>query len=105
MGPMVGPLQATHAMKLVGRKLLTDFMQLHADSRRPLESWVAEVEGASWHGPQDIKAKYASASFLAGNEVIFNIKGNRYRLKVLVAYATHSVIVKRVGTHEEYERW
>lgn len=92
-------------MTLVGRHLLTAFMQRHADVRGPLSAWVAEVEEAAWTGPADIKVRYPSASFLSDNEVIFNIKGNRYRLKVFVAYATQSVIVQNVGTHAEYDRW
>jgi mRNA interferase HigB len=92
-------------MKLVGRELLTDFMKEHADTRAALAAWVAEVEGATWTGPADIKARYPSASFLADNEVIFNIKGNNYRLKVQVLYAPQLVIVKRIGTHAEYDRW
>lgn len=92
-------------MKLVGRELLTAFMQKHADVRTPLSAWVAEAEAAAWKGPDDIKARYASASFLGDNEVIFNIKGNSYRLKVQVSYAAQLVIVKNVGTHAEYDRW
>jgi mRNA interferase HigB len=92
-------------MKLVGRQLLTEFMQQHADVRGPLSAWVKEVETASWSRPSDVKARYPSASFLSDNEVIFNIKGNRYRLKVLVAYATQAVVVQKVGTHADYDRW
>lgn len=92
-------------MKLVGRELLTDFMREHADTRAALAAWVAEVENAAWTGPIDIKARFPSASFLADNEVIFNIKGNNYRLKAQVLYAPQLVIVKRIGTHTEYDRW
>jgi mRNA interferase HigB len=92
-------------MKLVGRELLTVFTKEHADTRSALTAWVAEVEDAAWTEPKDIKARYPSASFLADNEVIFNIKGNNYRLKVQVLYAPQLVIVKRIGTHAEYDRW
>jgi len=92
-------------MKLIGRKLVTDFMQKYADARDPLAAWVAEVADAHWKGPADIKARYASASFLANNGVIFNIKGNKYRLKVHVTYEAELVNVKNIGTHAEYDRW
>ncbi len=80
-------------------------MQQHGDARGPIGTWVAETEEATWRVPSDIKARYPSASFLSNNEIVFNIKGNRYRLKVLVAYATQSVVVQKVGTHAEYNRW
>jgi mRNA interferase HigB len=50
----------------------------HADARPWIENWVAELERTQWKTPQDVKNMYASASFLAGNVVIFNVKGNRY---------------------------
>lgn len=92
-------------MKLVGKDRLLAFLERHADARGPLGSWVAEVEEVAWNSPTDIKAKYPSASFLPDNKVIFNIKGNRYRLKVIVAFATQSVVILNVGTHAEYNRW
>ncbi len=92
-------------MKLVGRKLLADFVQRHADVRDPLGAWIAEVEDAAWTEPADVKARFPNASFLSDNKVMFNIKGNRYRLKVLLAYRTQSVVIQKIGTHAEYDRW
>lgn len=92
-------------MRVVGREVLVGFLRQHADARRPVGAWVAEAEAATWKGPADIKARYPTASFLADNEVIFNIKGNNYRLKVMVAYATQTVIIQQAGTHAEYNRW
>jgi len=66
--------------------------------------WEAEVTGASWRTPSDIKSQYASASFLADNTVIFNVKGNKYRMATTVAYNTQLVVVRWVGTHAEYSR-
>ena len=62
------------------------------------------VERARWESPQDIKRVYRSADFLAGNRVIFNIKGNRYRLVVQVVYVGGDVIIEWVGTHAEYTK-
>ena len=91
-------------MKLIGRETIEYFATEHADTRGPLRSWIVEVETAGWRSSQDIKAQYASASFLADNVVIFNIKGNSYRLVVQVAYKTSVVVVKWVGTHAEYSK-
>ena len=91
-------------MRIVGREKLDEFVGDHADARPWMENWIAEVEAARWRTPQDIKARYASASFLADNVLYFNVKGNRYRLEVLVAYNTGTVVVQWVGTHAEYTK-
>ena len=57
-----------------------------------------------WSTPQDVKESYASASFLADRIVIFNVKGNRYRLGVQVAYNTGVVVVRWAGTHADYTK-
>jgi mRNA interferase HigB len=90
-------------MKIVGRARLAEFCDRHADARQWIEHWLSEVEAVRWGHSQDIRARYASASFLAGNVVIFNVKGNRYRLEVLVAYATGVIVVRWIGTHAEYD--
>lgn len=89
-------------MRIAGRDKLDEFSGVHADARSWIATWIADAETALWFTPQDIKRNYASASFLAGNIVIFNIKGNRYRLEVRVAYNTGTVVVRWAGTHVEY---
>ncbi len=91
-------------MRIVGRQKLDDFVATHADARPWIENWLADTERARWSSPQDIKNSYASASFLAGNVVYFNVKGNRYRLEVLVAYESGAVAVRWMGTHAEYTK-
>jgi mRNA interferase HigB len=91
-------------MRILGRDKLADFVAAHADARPWIESWVAEVERTQWKTPQDVKNMYASASFLAGNVVIFNVKGNRYRMETLIAYNTATIIVRWIGTHAEYDK-
>ena len=90
-------------MKVVGRSVLEVFCLQHADARRWIEQWLADVEVSSWASPQDIKSRYASTSFLAGNGVIFNVKGNQHRLEVTVAYKTSVVVVVWAGTHADYD--
>lgn len=91
-------------MRIVGRDKLDEFTGVHADARPWIENWIANVEAAAWRNPQDIKAQFASASFLADNVVYFNVKGNRYRLEILAAYNTGTVVVRWVGTHAEYTK-
>lgn len=89
-------------MKIVGRERLTAFCRKHPDGRKPVENWLAEAEAMHWATPQQIKDRYASASFLAEKIAIFNIKGNDYRLEVIVAYRTGVVVIQWIGTHAEY---
>lgn len=104
--PDTGPAcWAIVAMKVVGRKTLEDFVVRHSDVRSQADAWLCEVEEAEWQSPQDIKARYAHASFLSDSRVIFNLKGNKYRLDTKVTYATRIVLVVRIGTHAEYSRW
>jgi len=92
-------------MKLIGRDKIFTFTKKHADSKAQFDSWEAETEEAQWKTPQDIKQRYVSASILADNHVVFNIKGNRYRLLVQISYKNGIVLIKNVGTHEEYMKW
>ncbi|EKD0838829.1 type II toxin-antitoxin system HigB family toxin, partial [Escherichia coli] len=70
-----------------------------------LDSWYDEVIRENWKTTQDIRNRFNSADFLPNNRVIFNIKGNNYRLVVQVVYQAGMVIVERVGTHAEYDKW
>jgi mRNA interferase HigB len=91
-------------MRILGLLFLDDFKKSHADARGPLDAWRREVEEAEWQSPQDIKQRYRSADFLGDNRVIFNIKGNNYRLVVKVRYQNGMVVVEWVGTHAEYSK-
>jgi mRNA interferase HigB len=91
-------------MKVIAVGSLRGFWGRHPDAEQPLKAWYDEARHASWATPQDIRSRYATASFLEGNRVVFNIKGNNYRLVVAVAYRFQAVYIKFVGTHAEYSR-
>jgi len=91
-------------MKVVSRQVIDDFIKKHADSKSSLESWYSEAVKAEWKTSMDIKNRYTSASFLSENYVIFNIKGNSYRLVSKIAYNTGVVLIKWIGTHSEYDK-
>lgn len=92
-------------MKILGKQILVHFKQKHPDASSHIDSWVAETDMADWHRPQDLKARYPAASILPENHVIFNIRGNRYRLKVMINYGNQIVLIKNAGTHDEYMKW
>jgi len=91
-------------MKVLGRDKLIKFSGKHANAKGALDAWFNEADGASWKTSQDIKNRFSSASFLADNRVIFNIKGNDYRLVVKVRYQNDIVVIEWVGTHAEYDK-
>lgn len=92
-------------MQILNRGLLVDFKQIHADAQSHLDSWEAEAKKAEWSRPHDVKQRFPSASILAKNHVIFNIRGNKYRLWVQIAYNSKIIYIKKSGTHNEYMKW
>jgi mRNA interferase HigB len=90
-------------MKVLDRERLERFCRRHADARGWIENWLADVESAAWTTPHDIRRRYAGASFLPGNVVVFNVKGNAYRLEATVAYRTGVVVIDWIGAHREYD--
>jgi mRNA interferase HigB len=91
-------------MRILGLPILEQFKIKHADSRGQLEAWQNDVARENWQTSHDIKRRYKSADFLADNRVIFNIKGNAYRLVVQVRYQHGLVMIEWVGTHAEYNK-
>ena len=91
-------------MQILGLGIIHDFKNKHSDARGQIESWYYEVKEANWQTPTDIKKRFASASFLSDKIVIFNIKGNSYRLEVKVSFQRKKVIILWAGTHAEYDK-
>lgn len=91
-------------MKVVGLERLARFSARHANAKRALDFWLLVVGRERWRNPHDIKARYSSADFLSANRVIFNIKGNHYRLVTGINYEIGAVAIEWVGTHAEYDK-
>ncbi len=92
-------------MLVIGREIIEKFLKRHTDLTQQADVWWAEAVAAHWRRPSDIKAKYATASFLSDNRVLFNLKGNHYRLLVQVHFESSVVLILKIGTHEQYSRW
>ncbi len=69
-------------MHVISLKTLREFWESHPDVEQTLKAWHAEAQIADWSSPEGIKRRYPSADFLSENRVVFNLKGNRYRLVV-----------------------
>ena len=91
-------------MRIIARRTLREFWTDHADAETALRAWYSDAEKAEWKTPEDIKQTYANASILGNNRVVFNIRGNTYRLIVAINYAFGIVYIRFVGTHTEYDK-
>lgn len=91
-------------MRIIAISTLSQFWSKHRDAEDALRAWYAEAKHAQWRSPQDIRDRYHSADFLSGNRVVFNIKGNQYRLVVKIHYNTDVVYIRFIGAHADYDR-
>ena len=97
-------------MRLLSRSTLRQFVQTRKGAvdwqalRTAVELWISEIERADWKTTSDIKAKYASASIVTAERIVFNIRGNSYRLVVSVDFRKSIVYVKWIGTHVDYDK-
>ncbi len=91
-------------MRIFNTPLIESACKRHVDASGPLENWCLEVERADWNDPQELKERYPSASIVRGDLVVFNIKGNRYRLVARINFRKRLVYVRFFGTHKEYDR-
>ena len=89
-------------MRVISRNKLKEFWLKHADSEPALKAWYYEARYTSWKSPKDVKQRYPSASLIPDNRIVFNIKGNRYRLIVKINYNQQIVFIRFIGTHAEY---
>lgn len=91
-------------MRVIAKKTLREFWERHPDCEEQLKAWYREASIENWETPHDIKQDYPSASIVEGNRVVFNIKGNHYRLVVKINYDFGQVWIRFVGTHAEYDK-
>ena len=91
-------------MRVIAKKILRAFWEVHSDSEQQLKSWFRETCKAVWKNPNEIKVEYPSASILNNNRIVFNIKGNNYRLIVKINFEYEMVWIRFIGTHEEYDK-
>lgn len=91
-------------VRIIAIKALKDFWKKHPEAELPLLAWYAEAKNADWKKPADITRLYRTTSILTNNRVVFNIKGNDYRLVVAINYEYKIVYIRFIGTHKEYDK-
>jgi mRNA interferase HigB len=91
-------------MRIIKRKTLSDYWEKHKDAKSALQAWYAETKAATWKTPSEILVRFPYADPIGDNRVVFNIKGNHYRLVVKIHYKTGIVFIRFIGTHAEYDK-
>jgi len=91
-------------LQVIAKRTLREFWELNPDSEQQLLVWYRETTKADWKSPNEIKAKYASASVLKNSRCVFNICGNKYRLIVEINFSRKWVFIRFIGTHKEYDK-
>ena len=94
-------------MRIIKLKILTDYCAKRKDSKltKQADAWIQEVKVAKWQTSQNLLAHYPKASIIGKKNVVFNLLGNNYRLWIKINYPAKTIIIKKVGTHAEYDRW
>lgn len=93
-------------MRIIKERTLTDYCKLskYKNAEESLKAWMYEVKFSIWDNANELKAKYRNASVISSKRVVFNIKGNNYRLVVDVEYKLKIVFIVWFGTHKEYDK-
>ncbi len=91
-------------MRIIALKTLRLFWEQHPDARQALQAWYRDAKRATWTTPVDITNVYRNASIVGHNRVVFNIRGNRYRLVVAVNYTAGIIYIRFMGMHQDYDK-
>jgi mRNA interferase HigB len=83
---------------------LRQFWEKHAEAEQYLKTWYDTAMSSDWWNPADVKQTYANASILKSNRIVFNIKGNQYRLIAKFNFEKQWIFIRFIGTHAEYDR-
>ncbi|MBN8696084.1 MAG: type II toxin-antitoxin system HigB family toxin [Bacteroidetes bacterium] len=91
-------------MHVISRLSLIKFWKKHPDAETPLRVWFKKVEQSKWKSINDLKADFPTADYVGNDRVVFDIKGNNYRIVVLVFFTGQKMFIRFVGTHAEYDK-
>lgn len=91
-------------MRIIAKKTLKEFWDLHKDAEQPLRSWYDIVRKENWINFNEIKSQFRNASIVGNDREVFNIKGNSYRLVVRIDFNWKVMYIRFIGTHNEYDK-
>lgn len=91
-------------MRVISRNKLIEYYTKNADSKSALEEWFLKTKKAEWSNFEDIKNTFNSVDYVGNQHYVFNIKGNNYRLIVVIKFAINTILIRFIGTHAEYDK-
>ncbi len=93
-------------MRIIAFRTLKEFFERpeFADSEVSLRAWYHDAKTAEWENSHDLKQQYKNASIIGESRVVFNIKGNKYRLLVAIDYEFQVIFIRFIGTHKQYDK-
>ena len=91
-------------MRIVSKKTINQYVANNPQAMRPLDEWYKKTKGADWHNFADIRRTFATVSQVGNDRYVFNIKDNDYRLVVIILFTPHTVYIRFIGTHAEYDK-
>ncbi|MFM7193947.1 MAG: type II toxin-antitoxin system HigB family toxin [Bacteroidota bacterium] len=91
-------------MRVIAKKILREYWLKHPDCEQQLKAWYREADKGRWANAHQIKLVYPTASILGGGRIVFNIKGNKYRLIVRINFDYQMMWIRFVGTHKAYDQ-
>ncbi len=91
-------------LNIISQKKLREFSSQHPDAKEALNTWYKVVSKTDWKDFNDLRSTYPSADFVGDNRVVFNIRGNNYRLIVRISFQHKTAMIKWIGTHAEYDK-
>ncbi|OJU24746.1 MAG: addiction module toxin RelE [Sphingobacteriales bacterium 41-5] len=91
-------------MRVIAKKVLREFWEKHNDCEQQLKAWFQEASKAEWKNPNEIKTEFPSASIIGNDRIVFNIKGNSYRLIIKINFDYQMIWIRFIGTHPEYDK-
>ncbi|WP_308224348.1 type II toxin-antitoxin system HigB family toxin [uncultured Prevotella sp.] len=93
-------------MRIISHRKLRDFYESKGreDSKIALERWYQIAEEAEWKNFSDIRVDFPNADYVGNQHYVFNIKGNNYRLIVVIKFTINRIFIRFVGTHKEYDK-
>ncbi len=92
------------ALRVIAKKILREFWAIHADAEQALKAWYQEAGAGAWSNLNELKKDFPAASILGDTRVVFNIKGNKYRLIVKINFSYQMMWIRFIGTQAEYDK-
>ncbi|MBE6339773.1 MAG: type II toxin-antitoxin system HigB family toxin [Bacteroidales bacterium] len=91
-------------MRIIARSRIIEYYTAHAEAKTALEDWFSKTKNATWTSFDDIRKTFNSVDAVGNQHYVFNIKGNNYRLIVVIKFTIGTVLIRFIGTHAEYDR-